>query len=476
MSEADNKLARLEARCQELKSVNAQLKRINTALMVRVERDMDTLGSSFSLFQSAIVLESKVKERTGALTQVLGVLEHTNRELLASNEAAQAASRAKSGFLATMSHELRTPMHGVLGMTELLIDTPLTVEQREFALTIKQSGESLLAILNDILDFSKVEAGFMSAEFTPFEPLAIVERALQTLHPLISRKNLSVATHWSDCIPTMVAGDPMRFLQVLTNLLGNAVKFTEAGTIQVRATLDEEEGETVVVRIEVHDSGIGIAPEHLVGIFDPFTQSDSSIARHFGGTGLGLAIVRRLSELMGGHCGVESELARGSCFWFTCRVGRTETATRAAPKAVTLPRPCTQNGRGINVLVVEDNPVNQLVAKRSLESLGCDVQIAARGADAVELLKGAHEFALVFMDCQMPGMDGLEATRLIRQDERAAGVRVPIIALTANTIVGDREACSAAGMDDFISKPFTRADLQAVLDAWCDAPGTVTAA
>lgn len=473
MSATDDEVEQLRARCLALEAANAQMQRINTALMDRVERDMDTLGSSFSLFQSAIVLESKVKERTGALTQVLATLERTNRELLASNEAAQEASRAKSAFLATMSHELRTPMHGVLGMTDLLLETGLTVEQREFAHTIKQSGESLLTILNDILDFSKIEAGFMGTESTPFEPRAVVERAMQTLHPLISRKRLAVATHWSADVPTTVAGDPTRLLQILTNLVGNAVKFTATGSIHLRVSLDENSGDSVVMRIEVQDSGIGIAAEHLVGIFDPFTQSDSSITRTFGGTGLGLAIVRRLSELMGGTCGVESQLGHGSRFWFTvrCRVLENAVSNGTGARAVStqVARNPEHSARRINVLVVEDNPVNQLVARRSLESLGCVVQIAARGVDAVELLTHTHEFAIVLMDCQMPGMDGLEATRLVREHEQSVGLRVPIVALTANAMVGDREACLAAGMDDFVSKPFKKADLRAVLEKW---PGT----
>ncbi|MGV3709776.1 MAG: ATP-binding protein [Gemmatimonas sp.] len=478
MTTVNEELEQLRARCAALESTNQQMQRINTALMDRVERDMDNLGSSFSLFQSAIYLESKIKERTGALTQVLGTLERTNRELQASNEAAQAASRAKSAFLATMSHELRTPMHGVLGMTELLIDTPLSPEQREFATTIKGSAESLLTILNDILDFSKIEAGFMITESTAFEPREIVDRAFANLHPLITRKELLANIEWSDSVPQTVVGDPTRFLQIVTNLLGNAVKFTESGSVTLRAQARPADAESTVIRIEVQDTGIGIAPEHLQGIFDSFTQSDSSITRKFGGTGLGLAIVRRLSELLGGSCGVDSEPGSGSRFWFEITCRRDATVERNSAETDVPPLPSgdvfTESRQSVDVLVVEDNRINQVIARHSLEALGCRVSIVSSGADAVSALSCEHSYSVVLMDCQMPDMDGLEATRLVRQFEATSDQHVPIVALTANAMVGDREACIAAGMDDFLSKPFQRDDLHRVLHRWTAlAPATV---
>ena len=466
-------IEQLKARVLELEEENAQLVSINEALMNRVERDMDRQGNSFSLFQAAIALEEKVNERTAALSQALGKLEQSNRDLLASNEAAQAASRAKSAFLAAMSHELRTPMNGVIGMTELILGSSLDEEQRSRAETIRQSALSLLRILNDILDFSKIEAGKMDLESAPFDLRAITEQTLLPLRPQMDAKQLSFSLEWPDSIPTAVIGDSTRYAQIVTNLVGNAIKFTAKGSIRLSATLESDGKDAFTCRFEVEDTGVGIPDEAMPRLFASFTQADSSTTRKFGGTGLGLAIVRRLCQLMGGDCGVTSRVGRGSCFWFTLAFQHDTTERAPGPPFVgrdELPLSIAsvrERSRGpAHVLIVEDNPVNRLVARGHLEAMGCTCDVAENGRQAVEMLSVGHRYDLVLMDCQMPEMDGMEATRQIRAAEAAKGARTPIVALTANAMVGDRETCIAAGMDDFLSKPFRRDDLTRVLAMW----------
>ena len=468
----------LLTRCAQLERANAQLARINETLMNRVERDLDHQGSSYTLFQAAIALEAKVKERTGALSQALSTLERTNQDLLASKEAALAASVAKSTFLATMSHELRTPMNGVVGMTELLMSTALDDSQRASVRIIGESAHSLLRILNDILDFSKIEAGFLVTESTPFQLCDTVEQVLQLIRPQFVAKGLDFTLSWDAELPTSVIGDPTRFSQVVTNLLGNALKFTTEGSVALRASFEADGGEKFLLRIEVEDTGVGIRQDHLPKLFDSFTQSDSSITRKFGGTGLGLAIVRRLCQLMNGDCGVSSEFGTGSCFWVTIELHRD-----ALQVPSTVPRSLSCAGDeavtpldALNVLVVEDNEVNQIVIRGFLRAFGCRCSVVDNGADAVRLLTASHDFDVVLMDCQMPVMDGLEATRHVRAFEAGINTRVPIVALTANAMVGDRDACMAAGMDDFLSKPFQGVDLRAALQRWAGADAPVVPA
>ena len=463
-------LERLRARCAALEDEVQQLTTVNESLMNRVERDMDMQGSSFSLFQTAISLESTVQQRTAALTETMRQLERSNRELIASNEAAEAASRAKSAFLATMSHELRTPMNGVVGMTELLLNGSLAQAQRRSVEVIRRSALSLLQILNDILDFSKIEAGQLETESVPFDLRRTADQAISVLLPQVQSKGLALHMDWPASLPTAVIGDPTRFAQIVTNLVGNAIKFTAEGHVTLRARVIDADGEALRLRFEVEDSGVGIAAESLPRLFQSFSQSDSSITRKFGGTGLGLAIVRRLCQLMGGDCGVHSELGRGSTFWFTLALRR-DLQPQAAGATQMLPvlRPRRAGGAVPHVLLVEDNPINQEVTLGMLELLGVRATVADNGLRALEFLSATHDFDAVLMDCQMPEMDGLEATRRARAHERASGSHVPIIALTANAMVGDREQCLDAGMDDFLSKPFQLRDLSAALDRWCPA-------
>jgi two-component system, sensor histidine kinase len=464
-------LERLRLRCAELEDENATLTAVNEKLMDRVERDMDMQGNSFSLFQTAISLESTVQQRTAALTQAMQDLEKRNRDLKASNEAAEAASRAKSAFLATMSHELRTPMNGVVGMTELLLNGGLAPAQRRSVDVIRRSALSLLQILNDILDFSKIEAGQLETEALPFDLRRTTDQALSVLRPQVDAKGLKLRLDWPADLPTAVIGDPTRFAQIVTNLVGNAIKFTAAGSVTLRARVAAEDGSALTLHFEVEDTGIGMPPEALPRLFQSFTQSDSSITRKFGGTGLGLAIVRRLCELMGGDCGVRSELGRGSTFWFTLalqhdRQDRSSQATGVF-QVLRPRRGAAGEAPVLHVLLVEDNLINQEVCLGMLELLGARASVADNGRIALGMLSAPHDFDLVLMDCQMPEMDGLEATRRTRKHEHVAGGHVPIVALTANAMVGDREQCLAAGMDDFLSKPFQLRELAAALNRWC---------
>jgi signal transduction histidine kinase/CheY-like chemotaxis protein/HPt (histidine-containing phosphotransfer) domain-containing protein len=585
--------------------------RLDSTIEVNSRDELHELGTSFSGMLSKLReyreqvetyrrdLERKVEQRTHEL-------ELATKKAYELAHQAEAASRAKSQFLANMSHEIRTPMNGVIGMADLLLESDLTAKQKRFAETVRTSAESLLGVINDILDFSKIEAGRLELESVDYDLRQTVEDVCDLLAERAQSKGLELACVIHDGVATQVRGDPGRLRQVLINLIGNAIKFTEKGEVVVRVTSEEQGRDSVLLRFEVSDTGIGVPEEAQQRIFGAFTQVDGSTTRRFGGTGLGLSIAKQLVEMMGGGIGLHSEPGKGSTFWFTARLGRQRLAARrAAPRrnlqglrvlivddnatnrellhhqvsswgmkdrsagsgtaALEILRQATGQGEPIDVvlldmmmpgmnglelarriksegsiggvrlilltsvglrgdaaearrakidgylskpvrqsdlynclaavmgrpaaeehvlvtrhslsekrpplqgrvLLAEDNPVNQEVILAMVESLGCAVEIAADGEEALQKLsEGGYD--LVLMDCQMPRKDGYEATTEIRRREDAAGGgrHVPVVALTANAMEGDRERCLTAGMDDYLSKPLGRDALRAVLERW----------
>ncbi len=408
--------------------------------------------------------DGKAYRMAGSITDITD-RKKEERELIAAKEEAISGAQAKSEFLANMSHEIRTPINGIIGMTGLLLDTNLSEQQREYMETVNRSADSLLAIINDILDFSKVEAGKLELELIDFDLNNLMEDVAKGMTFSAQQKGIDLQLGIEVSSRDLVKGDPGRLRQVLNNLISNAIKFTPKGTVKVRLReLPSDDRNSRNLRFEIEDTGIGIPPETLSRLFRAFSQADASTNRRFGGTGLGLSISKHLVELMGGEIGVLSQEGRGSQFWFQMKLKKADPNALVAAQ-VSTPAPSAANDRPVRVLVAEDNPVNQKVALAVLKKLGYRAHAVGNGNEVLDALR-EMPFDLILMDCQMPVMDGYETTGIIRTSQTLGLQAIPIVAMTANALKGDREKCLAAGMDDYVSKPVKEQDLATMIEKW----------
>jgi signal transduction histidine kinase/DNA-binding NarL/FixJ family response regulator/HPt (histidine-containing phosphotransfer) domain-containing protein len=430
-----------------------ELNATNTALVAQARDDADALARASVALQT----ESSTRARL-------------EQELHLTTTAAADANRVKSEFLANINHELRTPLNGVIGMTKLLLDTNLTPEQRDYADAVRLSADLLHTVTNNLFDFSELEAGKLSLEASDFELPQMIDGVTGLFADTARQKQLELSSFIHDDVPAGLHGDAGRLRQVLLTLIGNAVKFTETGSVSIQTNLLHQTATNATLRFSIHDTGIGIPLDRQANLFQPFFQVDTSSTRRYGGSGIGLALGKKLVELMGGVIGVESILGKGSLFWFTLPLRKQDSASATSP----VPRP--QQLASVSdrpeakprILVAEDNLVNQKLVSRVLEKLGYDVRLVLNGQEAVHAIEqGAY--AAVLMDCQMPVMDGLTATETIRAWESSHRQRrTPIIALTAHMVAGDRERCLAVGMDDYLTKPLNPDKLAPTLTHWLE--------